>query len=855
MVRMAGDGFVVRGERSTGVRGIDEPVTRPRWDGVPGLVTRAVSWAVPAVGAAWSLQGSSGAASQVSSSVVVVVVGVLFLLLIVRVVVTAARRGHRGASLWALAVGLVLWAAGSAVLNSAEATESVSFPAPGEWLFLSAYVGFTAFLVLDRVGATAAAGSGWLDGVIVVGGTACVALVAVLTPFAGDHGNTLGLLVALMYPLLDVALLLIVVAQVVMRHRPLGLRAVGMISGFVALAVADTSLVASARSGSYEYGLVVDLTWCLGFLLLVDAACARPAQVAPDGASMSRLGTVPITIAAAAALVNLLPLQASGIRLVVVVPALVTLLAAGLRLGLALRQAQQVVEALQLARTDDLTGLPNRRALHDRLNGRTADGLTDRPHARAVRLRGGPRGLWPDRARGAAKGRARPGTSGIGLLLLDLDGFKEINDTLGHFAGDAVLRSIAHRIRAAAEPDMLVVRLGGDEFAVAVGDDDTSRLLELALRLRDAIRKPVRVDGLEVSLDVSIGIAASAVDGPAGAAACAEGTGGSDADTADETAPQTQDGPVGLVAGAAADAAGGGSGGLLRRADVAMYQAKTGRLGVLVYDPARDDFSRERLRVAEDLRRGIDQGEVVAWYQPKVDATTGCVTGVEALVRWAHPTDGLLQPAVFLPAARRTGLMPALTSAVLTQVIADMVDWRRAGLHVHAAVNVAPAELLAPGVMSELLGMVQTADLPAGSLIIEVTEDSFLADPERARDVIAEIGRHGLEVAIDDFGTGFSSLGYLRDLPVQELKIDRSFVCDILTNPRNEMIVRTTLQLGRGLGLRTVAEGVEDAEIAHRLRLLGVDELQGYHFARPMPPAAIPGWIAEHSPVEVAVTG
>ncbi|WP_158220812.1 bifunctional diguanylate cyclase/phosphodiesterase [Kineosporia sp. R_H_3] len=653
------------------------------------------------------------------------------------------------------------------MLNSTAQPETVSFPAPGEWLFLAAYIGFSAFLVLDRAGATQAAGGGWLDGLIIVGGTACVALVAVLTPFAADPGGALPLLVALIYPLLDVTLLLLVVAQMALRQRPVGGRGLVLAAAFVVLGIADTSLVASARSGSYQSGELFDVTWCVGFLLLVEAACHRAGRTVPDDVTQPKPGAIPIILAATVALVTLLPQQATGIRLVVVAPALVTLLAAGLRLGLALRQAQQLNEALLLSRTDDLTGLPNRRALNDLLGS--------------------------DRDSG-----------GHGLLLLDLDGFKEINDTLGHAAGDAVLRAIGSRIRAAVDASALVVRLGGDEFAVAVPQDDPVRLTELAFRLRDAVRKPVRVDGLEVCLDVSIGIAVR------------------------------DDGTAGV-------------GGLLRRADVAMYQAKTGRAGVLVYDAARDDFSRERLRIAEELRRGIDSGEIVVWYQPKVDATTGAPTGVEALVRWSHPKDGLLPPAAFLPAARRTGLMPALTRAVLAQVISDLARWRSDGLDMHAAVNVAPAELLAPAVMSDLFGMIARAGLGDGSLVIEVTEDSFLADPDRAREVIEAIGARGIEVAIDDFGTGYSSLAYLRDLPVQELKIDRSFVSDILTNPRNEMIVRTTLELGRGLGMRTVAEGVEDEVIAERLRELGVDELQGYHFARPMPPAHLATWLVERT--------
>jgi diguanylate cyclase (GGDEF)-like protein len=726
-------------------------------------VLRATSWAIPAGGAAWLQLVAPD--SPAASNVAVVVVALLFLTLIGRVVVEAVKRGRRGASLWPLAGGLLLWAAGSAVLNSS--AEAASFPAPGEWLFLAAYVGFSAFLVLDRAGASPNAGGGWLDGVIIVGGTACVALVSLLLPFATDSADTLPLLVALIYPLLDVALLLLVVGQTVLRQRPLDRRASTLFAAFVVLAIADGTLVASATSGSYQSDLVVNLAWCLGFLLLADAACRQPSrQGVADGEQPGRPGAVPVIVAAAVALATLLPQQPTGIRLLVVAPAVVTLIAAGLRLVLALRQSQQLNEALRLSRTDDLTGLPNRRALNEAI--------------------------------AAQDDRSAPSA----LLLLDLDGFKEINDTLGHAAGDAVLQALANRIRSVQQQALLVARLGGDEFAVLVTRCDAPKLMEQALGLRDSIRKAIRVDGLEVCLDVSIGVA----------------IGGDQRTRASD---------------------------LLRQADVAMYQAKAGRTGVLVYDAERDDFSRERLRVAEELRRGIDDGEIVVWYQPKVDADTGRPKGVEALVRWAHPIDGMLPPAAFLPAARRAGLMASLTRAVLARVVHDVSTWRADGLVVQAAVNVSPAELLAPSVMADLFDTIRAAGLGPGSLVLEVTEDSFLADPQRARDVIEAIGRAGLEVAIDDYGTGFSSLSYLRDLPIQELKIDRSFVADILTNPRNEMIVTSTITLARGLGLRTVAEGVENAAVAERLRELGADLLQGYHFARPMPPVEIPAWLAQ----------
>jgi diguanylate cyclase (GGDEF)-like protein len=737
-------------------------------------VVRIIAWGTPVVGWLW-LRIVDLTSVYVPSSLLVLVLGLLFVCLIGRVVAAAITTPERRVALSALALGLVLWSAGSAVLNASSAPEAVAFPAPGEWLFLASYVGLSAFLVFDRAGTSPIRAGGWLEAIIVIGGTACVTLVVLLTPFAAEAGEQgVPLLVGLLFPLLDVVLLLLVVGQVALRQRPADLRSLTLAAGFVVLAIADTSLVASARSGSYQYGELMDLAWCLSFLLLVDAACQRGRRPEPTGTQELRPSVYPVVGASAVALLTLVLQQSSALRWVVDVPALLTLGAAGLRLVLALRQSQQLNDALRLSRTDDLTGLPNRRALDDALRG------------------------WA----------ARPGP--LALVLLDLDGFKEINDTLGHTAGDAVLRAIAKRIHTEVGHHTLTVRLGGDEFAVLLDDADQVSLVGRAGRLREAVRRPVRVDGIEVSIDVSIGIAVRSPE-----------------------FSRVSD--------------------LLRQADVAMYQAKTSRAGALLYDAGRDDFSRERLQIAEELRHGIDAGEIIAWYQPKVSAGTGRPRGVEALVRWAHHTDGLISPAVFLSVARRAGLMPALTRAVLARVVDDVVAWRREGIEMEVAVNIAPAELLAPHVMNDLFEMVRAARLGPGSLVIEVTEDSFLAEPERAREVIEAIRAEGLEVSIDDYGTGYSSLSYLRDLPVQELKIDMSFVRDVLRNPRNEMIVKTTNELAKGLNLRTVAEGVEDAATAQHLRDLGVDILQGYYFAKPMPAAEIPPWFAERRAAAVTM--
>jgi EAL domain-containing protein (putative c-di-GMP-specific phosphodiesterase class I) len=278
---------------------------------------------------------------------------------------------------------------------------------------------------------------------------------------------------------------------------------------------------------------------------------------------------------------------------------------------------------------------------------------------------------------------------------------------------------------------------------------------------------------------------------------------------------------------------------------VAMYEAKGSRSGALFYDAARDSFSRQRLRMAEELRRGIDEGQLVVWYQPQIDARTREVVALEALVRWDHPKDGLLPPIAFLPDARRSGLMLALTDVVMRSVVADARRWADQGLDLRVSMNCAPPELLGGALLPRLFDAIERADLAPDTLTIEVTEDSFVADPEHARQILYELREHNVQAAIDDYGTGFSSLAYLRDLPVHELKMDRSFISTLLSDPRSRVIVDSTNQMAHAMGLRLVAEGVEDAEIAETLAGLGIDVLQGYHIGRPMPSVQIADWVQQ----------
>jgi EAL domain-containing protein (putative c-di-GMP-specific phosphodiesterase class I) len=275
-----------------------------------------------------------------------------------------------------------------------------------------------------------------------------------------------------------------------------------------------------------------------------------------------------------------------------------------------------------------------------------------------------------------------------------------------------------------------------------------------------------------------------------------------------------------------------------------MYAAKEQHLGAVIYDPESDDFSRDRLALADELRRAIAEHQLELWYQPQIEAATGQACGIEALVRWRHPEHGIVGPTEFLPAARRAGLMQALSEEVGRIAVADLVRWRQQGFAPRVAINCAPPEVMSHIFLPRLCEMLAEAGLDASRIVIEVTEDCFLAEPERARALLLEVRAHGLQVSIDDYGTGFSSLSYLRDLPIQELKMDRSFVSTMCADERSRMIVASTFQMAMALGLRTVAEGVEDAATTAALVAIGVDVLQGYHLSRPIPPEQVPAFVA-----------
>jgi diguanylate cyclase (GGDEF)-like protein len=387
------------------------------------------------------------------------------------------------------------------------------------------------------------------------------------------------------------------------------------------------------------------------------------------------------------------------------------------------------------------------------------------------------------------------------LMLIDLDRFKEVNDTMGHEQGDRLLVEVACRLGELLRGTDVLARLGGDEFAVLAALPHRGAVGEVATRLQRALERPFDVGGVAIELGASIGIALQPDHGE-------------DVST------------------------------LLRHADVAMYEAKQAGSHIETYSTTRDPYSAERLKLLGELRRALDHDELVLHFQPKVALSTGRVIGVEALVRWQHPERGLLGPGDFLGVAERTGLIAGVTRWVLDAAVRQCASWRRAGTEMPVAVNLAAANIVDATLPDAVAAILQRWELPGSLLECEISEDTVMGDPRRATDVLERLRDLGVRLSLDDFGTGHSSLSYLKRLPLDEVKIDRSFVIGMAEDPSDAAIVRSTIDLARHLGLAVVAEGVETSEVLDVLASLRCDVAQGFLLSRPLPAAELDGWLA-----------
>ncbi|OLB80377.1 MAG: hypothetical protein AUI14_07085 [Actinobacteria bacterium 13_2_20CM_2_71_6] len=392
----------------------------------------------------------------------------------------------------------------------------------------------------------------------------------------------------------------------------------------------------------------------------------------------------------------------------------------------------------------------------------------------------------------------------LGLLLIDLNKFKEVNDTLGHHVGDLLLKQVAARLHATVREVDLVARLGGDEFAVLLPRvGSVSNATMVAERIHEALCAPVQLEGITLEVGASVGVAVYPVDS-------------TDADQ------------------------------LLQHADVAMYVAKRGRVGVALYEPGLDDNSPAQLTVVSDLRRAIDRGELVLYYQPKADAGTGRICGVEALARWQHPDRGLLGPFEFIPVAEENGLIKPLTRYVLDAALGQCRQWLSAGLDMPVSVNVGAECLQSHEFPAEVAELLSRHAVPPHMLTLEITESGMITNAARAAAVLRGLGEVGVRLSIDDFGTGYSSISLLQSMPVHEMKLDRAFVTQMRTDVGNNAIVRALLDLGRNFDLQVVAEGIEDGDTWTELRSLGCDVIQGYFLSKPMPADQFQPWLDSH---------
>ena len=393
-------------------------------------------------------------------------------------------------------------------------------------------------------------------------------------------------------------------------------------------------------------------------------------------------------------------------------------------------------------------------------------------------------------------------TAPLGVMLLDLDRFKEVNDTLGHHVGDLLLTQVAERLQRVLRDVDVIARLGGDEFCVLLVESDIADCLAVAERAQEALERPFQLAGLELFVGASIGLAMY---------------------------PEHADRPELL----------------LQRADVAMYAAKRASQSCVVYETGLDEHSHQSLALAAELRSALDTRLLQVHYQPKSDVATGRTVGVEALVRWFHPERGFVPPDEFIPLAEHTGLINPLTEQVFDQVFAQLQRWHEAGQELNAAVNVSAGTILATDFVDGLQTRITAAGLPPQALTLEITESQVMADPERAAAVLQALRDIGVRISIDDFGTGYSSLSQLKRLPVDELKIDRSFVFGMTEDSDDAVIVRSTVELAHNLGLEVVAEGVEDVATWDELARLGCDLAQGYYLSRPLPPEDLTAWLHE----------
>jgi diguanylate cyclase (GGDEF)-like protein len=695
------------------------------------------------------------------------------------------RPDHPGAW-YVLAGGMAFWAVGMALDSwNKHANPIAAFPSLADVAYLTSYPLIAgALLMFARSRGRERRPTALLDSAIVTLGVGLLSWVFLIQPiWAADGQPTLSRFVALAYPLGNV-LLFGALARLANAPGP-GRTVSRLLAASVGAMLVAQSLAQAVASVPVidTHASAVDPAWVVFFVLAGAAALhptmrvlSSPAAIAEDTMHVRRI----VALAAATMtgpaifvgeLIAGVPLDA---WIVSVASALMMLLILARMIWL-VRQLQEQAEWLvQLADTDLLTGLPNRRALTAEVLARLAD-----------------------------NGRH------LALLLLDLDKFKEVNDSLGHHVGDLLLVQVGTRLSDQLRTSDMLARLGGDEFAVLLDDVGHDAAIDVADKLRGALDEPFTLEGVALHTSVSVGIALFPDHG-------------------------LDLGP------------------LLRKADIAMYKAKTSGNGRHVYCSVDDADDSTRLQKVEELRTAMTTDQLVLHYQPKIDLDTGDVHSVEALVRWEHPTRGLLYPDAFLHLVEESGLMAALTRVVLAQALDQVAHWRANGQPLTVAVNLSASSLVDSDLPRQVASMLAARGVSPDALQLEITEEFLMADRDRARSILTRLRNTGIQISVDDYGTGYSSLSYLRDLPIDELKLDRSFILSMADDTRAAALVASTIALAHSLGLRMVAEGVENIVTYAELTRLGCDQAQGYFMSRPVPAAELNNWLINRHAIDQA---
>ena len=698
------------------------------------------------------------------------------LVALVPVLVRLRRSSHMRAAWSAIAVGIFLYDLAHLVdlLYNRNIT-SIPSPVVGDVPYLMSYAAFVLGVVLmtqHRFGGDSP--SIQLDGA--VAGLSIAAMVALVwcSRILVAYGHPLAVVVRMAYPLFDLVLLVVLVSGLApSRYRP-HLCTSLVIAGFALFVVGDIVSLNERVAGTYRPHTLLDATGVVALWLLGLAAMAPEER---RRAARGSASTAPTSVAAVPIVFATLSTTTLGVAVVNHATGIASLFAIGalclvvVRMALKLREVRNVEPATFLiARVDELTGLANRRSFLES----TALTLESLEHPRQ-----------------------------LCVVVIDLDGFKEVNDSLGHACGDQLLRVVGRRFAAHSGDGVEIARIGGDEFACSMIFEEFHQMVDWGTELESILSDPIALDGVLVRVSASIGMAIYP----------------------DHGLTESE---------------------LMRSADVAMYEAKRNHSTICLYHPEFDLNSRDRLAMIGELREAIESGQLTLHYQITEDLRSGDVHGVEALVRWNHPTKGVVFPDDFIPMAERVGLIVPLTRVVLRMAINEMARLDHSGHQLKMSVNISHLDLADEKLPGYIMALLVEDGVDPARLTLEITESSLSGDPARTRRGIEQLRATGIRISIDDFGVGYSSMSQLLELPIDELKIDKTFVFALENDARARAVISSTIDLGRALNVTVVAEGIESHSNHELVRRLGADIAQGYFIARPKTSREIDTYLGAH---------